>query len=294
MDALRSLIFVPGNKPDLIPKAIATGADAVIVDLEDGVPAADKPRTRERLTDLPAADVPLFVRVNDATTEWFWHDVVAAARAGTAAIVLPKAEDPDVLRRIDGALSAIEVDGGREPGGTALIPLIESAKGVHLAHEVLTSTPRVQAVLFGSGEQGDLVVDLGCEWTPDGTGLQHARSQVLLAARVAGVQPLEAVFMDFRNLDALRTECLLARRIGYTGKTAIHPAQVAVINEVFTPTPEEVAAQRRILEAFERALAEGSASISLDGRMVDYAVARQARSILARADAANRATSARA
>lgn len=289
MDPLRSLIFSPGNRHDLVAKAVRSGADAVIVDLEDAVAAGAKPETRRRLAELPPSPVPLYVRVNDATTEWFWADVVAAARADISGIVLPKAEDPDVIRRVDGAMTAIEVERGLEPGTLDLVPLIESARGVMDAHAILRAAERVRAVLFGSGEQGDLVVDLGVEWTPEGTGLLMARSQVVLAARVAQVQPLEAVFMNFRDLDGLRAECELARRVGYEGKTAIHPAQVAVINEVFTPTEAEVAQQRRILEAFDRALEEGSASISLDGRMVDYAVARVARSVIARAAAAGRA-----
>ena len=288
MSSLRSLIFSPGNRHDLVAKAVRSGADAVIVDLEDAVPAGAKAETRARLADLPPSPVPLYVRVNDATTEWFWADVVAAARADVDGIVVPKAEDPDVIRRVDGALTAVEVDRGLGPGTLDLVPLIESARGVLHAHAVLSSAERVRAVLFGSGEQGDLVVDLGVEWTPDGAGLLMARSTVVMAARVAGVLPLDAVFMNFRDLDALRTECELARRVGYEGKTAIHPAQVAVINDVFTPSQDEVAAQRRILEAFDRALEEGSASISVDGRMVDYAVARVARSIVARAEAAGR------
>ncbi len=136
----------------------------------------------------------------------------------------------------------------------------------------------------------DLVADLGVEWTPEGTGLMQARSQVLLSARAAGVPyPMEAVFMDFRNPEGLRVECELARTLGYVGKVAIHPAQVEVINDVFTPSPEVVEYQRKVLAAFEEAEARGMASIAVDGKMVDYAVARVARGILARADAASRA-----
>ncbi|MDR0345542.1 MAG: HpcH/HpaI aldolase/citrate lyase family protein, partial [Nocardiopsaceae bacterium] len=147
------------------------------------------------------------------------------------------------------------------------------------------STPRIRVIVFGSGEQGDLVTDLGCEWTSDGTALLTARSLVVLAARASGVQPMDAVFMDFRNSGALRTECQLARRTGYTGKIAIHPAQLPIIHEVFTPTAEEVARERKIIELFDQAVASGSASISVGGRMVDYAVAARARSIIARAEA---------
>jgi citrate lyase subunit beta/citryl-CoA lyase len=287
VQALRSMLFTPGNRHDLIEKAIRSGTDAVIVDLEDAVPVDSKVAARDGLADLPDSDVPLYVRVNGAETEFLWDDVVAAGRADVAGIVLPKAEDPDLLHRISGALTALELADGREPGGIEVVPLIESAKGVRDADALLAADDRVTSVLFGSGEQGDLVADLGCEWTPEGTGLLYARSAVLLAARAAGItQPMDAVFMDFRNNDALRVECELAKRVGYVGKVAIHPGQVPVIHEVFTPTAEEVAYQRKIVEAFDAAVASGSASISVDGRMVDYAVARVARGILERAAAA--------
>jgi len=149
------------------------------------------------------------------------------------------------------------------------------------------ASDRVECVMFGGGEQGDLVADLGVEWTAEGTGLMQARSQVLLSARAAGVPyPMEAVFMDFRNPEGLRIESELARTLGYIGKVAIHPAQVPVINEVFTPSPEVVEYQRKVLAAFEEAEAQGMASIAVDGKMVDYAVARVARAVIARAEAA--------
>jgi citrate lyase subunit beta/citryl-CoA lyase len=284
------MLFTPGNRLDLVAKAIKSGTDAVIVDLEDAVPAESKQQARENLQQIDTGAVPVFVRVNGGDTAEVWPDVVAAGRAPIAGIVLPKAEDPQLMRRLDGALTALELQAGREPGSIALLPLVESARGVMDIRELLASSPRIKSVLYGSGEQGDLVADLGCEWTPEGTGLLASRSLVLLAARAAGIeQPLDAVFMDFRNLDALRTECQLARRLGYVGKVAIHPAQVPVIHEVFTPTAEETTHAREVITAFEKALAEGSASIQIDGRMVDYAVARAARGVLARAEAAERA-----
>jgi citrate lyase subunit beta/citryl-CoA lyase len=284
------MIFTPGHRRDLIEKAIRSGADAVIVDLEDAVAVEAKPQAREMIANLPPSAVPLYVRVNGPSTEFMWDDLVAAGQAGVKGVVLPKAEDPDLLREIDGALTALEIAGGHPHRSIGVIPLIESGLGVRMTYEMATASDRVESVLFGGGEQGDLVADLGAEWTPEGTGLLLARPQVLLSARAAGIQhPMEAVFMDFRNLDALRVECELARRLGYVGKVAIHPAQVAVINDVFTPTPEVAEYQRRVLAAFEDAVAAGSASIAVDGRMVDYAVARVARTIIARADAAERA-----
>ena len=284
------MIFTPGHRRDLIEKAIRSGADAVIVDLEDAVAVENKVEARESLARLPDSPVPLYVRVNGPASDFLWEDVVAAARAGVAGIVVPKAEDPNLLREMSGALTAVEISAGTDRPAIGIVPLIESALGVRQTYEMLTASPRIESVLFGGGEQGDLVADLGSEWTPEGTGLMLARSQVLLSARAAGIEhPMEAVFMDFRNLEALRVECELARRLGYVGKVAIHPAQVAVINDVFTPAPDVVSYQRKVLAAFEAAESSGSASIAVDGKMVDYAVARVARVIIARAEAAARA-----
>lgn len=290
MDALRSMIFTPGHRRDLIEKAIRSGSDAVIIDLEDAVALEAKPQARELLSDLPPSPIPLFVRTNGPETGMIWDDVIAAGSAGVAGLVIPKAEHPDIIIQIDGALTALEMTHGHPVGTIGIIPLIESAVGVRNTYDMAIASDRVECVMFGGGEQGDLVADLGCEWTPEGTGLMQARSQVLISSRAAGIEhPFEAVFMDFRNHEALRVESELARRLGYVGKVAIHPGQVPVINDVFTPAPEVVEYQRKVLAAFEQAEAEGSASISVDGKMVDYAVARVARTIIARADAAERA-----
>lgn len=281
------MIFTPGDRLDMVEKAARSGTDAVIVDLEDAVSNDNKEKARSNLAQLPASEVPYYVRTNGATTSWFWEDVAAVGDADVVGLILPKAESPMVISQIDGALTVAEMRSGKQPGVITLIPLIESALGVRLTYEISLASARVECVMFGGGEQGDLVADLGAEWTAEGTGLMHARSQVLLSARAAGVPyPMEAVFMDFRDNEALRVESEIARTLGYVGKVAIHPGQVPVINEVFTPSPEVVEYQRKVLAAFEEAEAAGKASIALDGRMVDYAVARVARTIIARAEAA--------
>jgi len=287
MQPVRSMLFTPGDRLDMIEKASRSGTDAVIVDLEDAVAVDKKEAARANLASLPDSPVPYYVRTNAVETGLLWDDLTAAGSADIVGVILPKAEDPAVIAQIDEALTGHEKSSGKPDGSLTLIPLIESALGVRLTYEMARASDRVECVMFGSGEQGDLVADLGVEWTPEGTGLMHARSEVLLSARAAGVPyPMEAVFMDFRNLDALRVESELARTLGYVGKVAIHPAQVPVINDVFTPSPEVVEYQRMVLAAFEKAEADGKASIAVDGKMVDYAVARVAREIIARAEAA--------
>lgn len=293
MDPARSMLFTPGDRLDMVEKATRSGTDAVIVDLEDAVSLDNKEKARGNLEDLPGSPVPYFVRTNGPETPQFWDDVLAAGRSVAAGLIIPKAEHRATIDRVDGALSVLEREIGRAPGSIGIIPLIESAAGVRFTFEMAAATDRVECVLFGGGEQGDLIADLGAEWTPEGTGLMHARSHVLLSARAAGVPyPMEAVYMDFRNDEGLRKESEIARTLGYVGKVAIHPAQIPVINEVFTPSREVVDYQRKVLAAFEEAESEGKASIAVDGRMVDYAVARVAREIIARADAAARAEAA--
>jgi citrate lyase subunit beta/citryl-CoA lyase len=284
------MLFTPGDRLDMIEKAAHSGSDAVIVDLEDAVSVDRKEAARSNLAGLPDSPVPYYVRTNATDTGQFWDDVAAVAGADIAGLILPKAESAATIHQIDGALTVAERAPGRHHGSTCVIPLIESALGVRLTFEIASASERVQSVMFGGGESGDLVADLGAEWTPDGYGLLHARSQVLLSARAAGVPyPMEAVFMDFHNDSGLRVESEIARRLGYVGKVAIHPRQVPIINEVFTPSPDEVAYQREILAAFEQAEAAGMAAIAVDGKMVDYAVARVARAVLARAEAAESA-----
>jgi len=274
------MLFCPANRQELIEKAVARGADAVVVDLEDSVPEADKEKARANLQHLPASPVPVYVRINGPPTPWALEDLRAAVQAGVSGVVVPKAESPDDIRRLDEEASRQEA--ARRSGRVEFILMVESSLGVLRAYELAHSTHRVVSLCCAAGEAGDLVADLGCSWSPEGIELLYARSHVLLAARAAGLEyPLDGVYMNFRDSEGLRRECMLAKRLGYTGKMVIHPAQIPVVHEVFTPTEEEVAQQRRVVEAYERALQEGRGAIELDGRMIDYAVVRKAKRVLA-------------
>jgi citrate lyase subunit beta/citryl-CoA lyase len=283
MRRVRSLLFVPGHKPSMVAKAMASEADGVIIDLEDAVPDDHKLEARSQLAELPdPGGRDVFVRTNGPATDLLWGDINALAAARPAGLLLPKAELPSDVLRIDGALLAAEEAAGFDPGSIDLLLSLESALGLHNAYEMARASERVVSLVFASGEEGDLVADLGVQWSLTGPELLMARSQTVIAARAAGLDfPLDAVYMNIRDLDGLRTEAEFAKRLGLTGKLCIHPAQVPIVNDVFTPSQAELAQQRRILEAFDRALAEGSAAVQLDGMMIDYANAKRARRILA-------------
>jgi citrate lyase subunit beta/citryl-CoA lyase len=267
----------------MVAKAMASEADGVIIDLEDAVPDDHKLEARAQLAELgDPGGRDVFVRTNGPATDLLWGDINALAAARPAGLLLPKAELPSDVLRIDGALLAAEDAAGLEPGSIDLLLSLESALGLQNAYEMARASERVVSLVFASGEEGDLVADLGVQWSLAGPEMLMARSQTVIAARAAGLDfPLDAVYMNIRDLDGLRTEAEFAKRLGLTGKLCIHPAQVPIVNDVFTPSQEELAQQRRILEAFDRALAEGSAAVQLDGMMIDYANAKRARRILA-------------
>ena len=271
----RSVLFVPGTSRERFPKAFASGADAVVLDLEDGVDAARKAEAREMvgewLTAAPEEGPSRLVRVNGAASDFIDDDLdwLGSIAGLFDALILPKVETPDEIAGIAGRVETAFV-----------VPLLETARGILHAREIVTAGPVVPAVLFGAE---DLTAELGIPRTVEGDELLVARGHVVLAAVSIGADPIDAVFVEIDKLDRLRQDATRARALGFTGKMAIHPDQVAVINEVFTPSAQEIAAARRIVEAAEAAQAEGEGAFRLDGRMVDAPVVRRAHRILARA-----------
>jgi citrate lyase subunit beta/citryl-CoA lyase len=254
--------------------------------LEDSVPVGAKEDARATLRQIPPSEVPILVRVNGPETKWIWEDLAYAVPIRPVAIVVPKAETTEALNEVAGALSVLEATSHVPSGSIALVPIIETVAGV-LAVRKLARGKRVEALFFGSGERGDLVADLGAEWSPDGAALLHGRAECILAARGAGHETvIDGVFMDIRNLQGLKEEALLARRLGYTAKALIHPGQIGIAHEVFTPSPDDVEEQRRILELYAKALEGGRGSIDIDGKMIDYAVAKVAERVIRRAEVA--------
>ena len=271
---LRSMLFVPGARPDRFDKALASGADAVVFDLEDSVEASRKADARQAVRaflDSPShGSVARLVRVNDAGSPWFAHDLEMIATLGAIdGAVLPKAEHPLHVEEL-----------GRASANRAVIPLLETARGVLDATAIAGANAFVPALLFGAE---DLTAQLGIPRTVDGDELLFARSKVVLAAAAAGADAVDAVFIDLDDLDGLRRDARRARALGFRGKMAIHPGQVAAINEVFTPTAEEAGRARALMDAYEAALARGEGVIRLDDKMVDTPVVERAKRLLARA-----------
>ena len=267
-------LYVPGDRPDRVPKALASGADVVIVDLEDAVSADHKVTARDVARQVLATHegpAGTQVRVNAVGTRWFDDDAAMVSDlASSVGVRLPKCEDPDVVAGVAEAL-----------GDRALHLLVESARGLEAAYDLARAHPHVVGIGLG---EADLRADLGVTTE---AGLAWARSRVVSAAAAAGLEsPAMSVYTDVRDLEGLRASCLVGRGLGLVGRAAIHPAQLPVIRSVFTPTPEEVSRAVEVLEAAATATAQGAGALALaDGRFVDEAVVRQARRTLRRAGA---------
>jgi citrate lyase subunit beta / citryl-CoA lyase len=283
------MLFAPGNQPGLVAKVATFGADAVILDLEDAVPLAEKAATRPAVRGaLPElARGPLrYIRINAMDSGLAFDDLEGIVSPELDGVMLPKVEDPEELAKAEAKLAEVERRAGIEVGRIDLMPLIEAAKGVLNAPSIARTVERVRRLGFGAA---DFCRDVGVRfsgglWEPDGLELVFARSQIVLSSRAANLDPpIDTVWLDIRDSVGLEQDARTALRLGFGGKTAIHPGQVEIINRVFSPTAEEIDYAHRVVEAFERAEAEGSASIAVDGRLVDYAIVLKARWVLERA-----------
>ncbi len=259
----RTYLFVPGTRPERFGKALAAGAHAVIVDLEDAVPIAEKERARGSLSAaLPLAQ-PVLVRVNAAGTPWFDDDVRICQSDGVAGVVLPKAEDPAAIEWIRAGVGP----------DRSILPLVETAQGLWDALAIARA-PGVRRLVFGSI---DFQLDLGVH----DDDLLAYRAQLVLVSRVAGLaSPVDGVTTAIDDAAALARDVGRARALGFGGKLCIHPKQIEIVNAAFRPTPEEIAWAQRVVAAD---VAAQGAAVAVDGKMVDLPVLRKAQEILASA-----------
>jgi citrate lyase subunit beta / citryl-CoA lyase len=275
-------LYTPGNRKEFVEKGAKYNPDALIVDLEDAVPRDLKEKVRGEVTELiPKLGVPCLVRVNNEP-QFLEGDLKAVVSLHLYGVLLPKAETVEQIKWVDGVMSGLEKEKHLPPNSVRLLLLIESALGVAKCFEVASAAARVDTVVFASAEDGDLQRDLKCAWSVEGTEMLYARSKVLLDARAAGLKyVLDGAFSDIKNDEALRKDCILSKRLGYDGRTLIHPKQLPIAREVYLPSPEEVEYYKRLATAFKEAESKGVAAISFEGKLVDYAMYRKAKEFLA-------------
>lgn len=289
---MRSLLFVPGHDARKLARALDSGADALILDLEDAVPPAAKDEARAGCADFVARHrdrLALWVRINALDTPHALADLAAVARAGPRGIMLPKCGGAADVQAVSRYLDILEVREGLPQGSLRLLPIVTETAAATLRAAQYEAGGRLEGLMWG-GE--DLAADLGAQANRDASGrytapYEMARSLALLGAAAARVPAIDAVYPNFRDPQGLRAEALDALRDGFSAKAAIHPAQVAVINEAFTPAPQTVQQAERVLRAF--AEAGGAAVVALDGMMLDRPHYRAARRVLERAALAGKA-----
>lgn len=276
----------------MLQKATRYSAGGFIPDLEDSVPFDEKPGARaiaaEAIPALAETGLPVVPRVNSLPTDLTADDIASVVTREVAAISIGKIAGPEDIKVIDTMLAAHERAAGIEAGTVGIMPWIETASGIVNAYAICAASPRVRWVAFGAE---DFSADMGFARSVDlknespenpygEPGLLYARSVVAVAARAANVQALDTPYVKFRDADGLREDCTLARRLGYRGKMAIHPAQIEVIEEMLRPTEFEIERAREVLRVAREAEANGQGSASLDGEMIDAPVVSRARNIL--------------
>jgi citrate lyase subunit beta/citryl-CoA lyase len=281
---LRSHLYAPGANRRILSKVLDAGADAVILDLEDAVAPSEKDTARGLVADLvteraTSAPCDVHVRINRTADGWDHTDVAAVTLPGLASLRLAKAEDGDHVRALDDYVSKLETDVGLEVGAIGFIPLVETAVGVLAAQDIAASSPRVSSLAFGAA---DFLADVSGRGEEDGEPTLYARAHLVLACRAAQVgAPSDGVHTAIGDDAGLRRAAERARDLGFFGKSCIHPRQILVVHDVFTPGAEEIAFARRVITAFDEAAGDGVAALVVDGEFVDPAVAARARALLA-------------
>jgi citrate lyase beta subunit len=289
------MLFVPAVNPAIIAKAATTQADAVCIDLEDSVPAADKRGSRANvaraLAELDFGGKQRIFRINGLETPYAYRDLIEIVEASGAHInlvMVPKVSSAEDVRFVDRLLTQIELDRRLEPMRIGIEAQIESAAGFVWLREIASASPRLRSLIFGPGDyaasmrmpsSGIGAHDMNDEAYP-GHRWHAAMHGIVAAARAFGLRCMDGPYAAFRNISGFERSCRIARSMGFDGKQCIHPSQIAIVNRVFGPSDDEIAQARRVIDACERAAAEGKGAALLDGAMIDEASARMARVVL--------------
>lgn len=289
MRARRALLYMPGDDMHKIEKAITLGVDCICMDIEDGVAYNRKEWARrtivEALNTHDFGRAERLVRINPVGSGLEQADLEAVLPARPDGLVLPKVGDAQYVQWVSGQIARVERENGWPEGGIVLLALIETARGVVNLKDIAGSDPRLQALIFGAE---DLAGDMGLVRTRGGQEVLYARSATAIHAAAFGLQALDIVFMDLKNPVELRVESMQGAQMGYTGKQVIHPNQVSIVQEAFTPNDEAIAQAKRVVEAADEHQQTGVGAFTLDGKMVDAPVVKAAQWVLERARAAGK------
>ena len=283
MNPIRSFLFIPGNRSGWIDKAADCGADAIILDLEDSVPPAQKAESREivrsKLADLAERKQRNWVRINRSPHLYDFDDMLAVVGPHLEGIAAPKPNGPEDIETLSAMLSEAEYRNAAPVGSTRLLPILETARPMQLAFEV-AQHPRVAAITGLSVKNGDVARALGIGWTPEGRESLFLKSRVVMAARAACKQPIGGLWQQVHDLEGLARAAAADRDLGMSGQLLLHPSNVSIVNRIYSPSAAELAYCRGLIEAVEAAQAAGRASTVYEGEHVDIAHANTARQII--------------
>lgn len=283
MRPTRSFLFVPGNKESMLDKAVKAGADALILDLEDSVPQAEKLAARalvaRKIPELIAKGQRIWVRINRTAHIYDLGDLLEVVRPGVEGIYISKPWGPEDVHMASALIAEAESRANLEIGAIKLIPLLETARSMQLCFEI-AQIPRVTGIVGATAKNADVGRALKYVWTPEGRESEYLKSRVVMAARAAGKMPIGGIWQQIKDLDGLAKSSQFDRQLGMAGELALHPMQVETINRTYTPTADDVAFYQGMIDALEQAQANGRASVMYDGEHIDIAHAKTARDII--------------
>lgn len=282
----RSMLFLPGNNPNMLINGNCLGADAVIFDLEDAVAPAEKDAARilvrNTMRYMEFGECERIVRINSIDTPYWQADLDEILPQRPDLILLPKTGSAQDALKADAYMTQVEERLSMEPGTVGLMPLIETALGVENAFAIASCSKRVKALFLGAE---DLTADLQCKRTKEGREIEYARTRLIVAARAAGVEVYDTPFTDVNDDEGIQKDAALAKGLGFTGKASISPRHVELINQVFSPTQKEIAYAYEVMDAIRQAKAQGKGAIALHGKMIDAPIVTRAKQTIAMAEA---------
>ena len=281
MELLRTVLSVPGNRENMLEKSKHIHADVILLDLEDSVPPEEKARARSIVKNwipkIAGNGSKVYVRINPIEGGLAQDDLGSVIMRGIDGISQPKPSTGQDIRKVAEMLTRLEKERGLPEGHIRILPWIENSLGLINAYDIASSSPRINGVIFGAN---DLVLETGMIRSEDGYELLYPRTKIVIAAKAAGVSAIDTPYNNFKDDKGLIREANLARKLGFSGKFAIHPSQIDIVNRIFRPTEEEIAYAKKVVAAFEEARAKGFASASLDGKMIDIPIAQRALNVL--------------